>query len=98
LTVQSLKSYGEKWERSEALITITKRSPSENTTTTNGELGWSQVMQQRISGIHNSTSSITYTTELEFPVAVEVGSDIRVVVELVGGSTFKITGMMLCSR
>jgi hypothetical protein len=92
LTVQSLKSYGEAWEGSEALFTVTQRNP------TSDDKSWILVTAKSITGDHNSTSSISYSTEIQFPEEVRTGNDIRIEIKLVGGSTFKITAMMLCSR
>ncbi len=111
LTVQSLKSYGESWEGSEAFFTVTTSSSSPTTsaslskgidrTSGDGSTGddeWTNVAIGTVSGSHNSTSSTTYSTEVAFNETVQPGSNLRLEVRLVGGTTFKITGMMLCSR
>jgi hypothetical protein len=96
LTIHSLKSYGEAWEGSAANFIISKKIASVGGESTVGE-EWVQVDSQIVSGVHNSKSTISYSTEMVFP-QIEVGSDVKLEVTLVGGSKFKITGMMLCSR
>jgi hypothetical protein len=95
LTVHSLKSYGEAWEGSAANFIISKKVPKTGNQTIGGQ--WTQVSSQILSGVHNSESTISYSTEMKFP-PMEVGSDVKLEVNLVGGSKFKITGLMLCSR
>jgi lysophospholipase L1-like esterase len=97
LTVHSLKSYGAAWEASAAEFSIRKKLPASGNTTAAAHIGWIPVHTEIVAGVHNSTSSITYSTEMTFP-PVEVGSDMELDIKLVGGSKFKITGMMLCSR
>jgi hypothetical protein len=95
LTIHSLKSYGEAWEGSAANFIVSKKVPVTGNDTNAGQ--WTQVSSQVLSGIHNSQSTISYNTELMF-TPIEVGSDVKLEVKMVGGSKFKITGLMLCSR
>jgi hypothetical protein len=90
LTLQTMKSYGEKWENSEVEVEVLQ---SQNSTDK-----WTSVHNMNITGYHNSTASISYNTEMMFNETIQPGSDVRIKVTLIGGSTFKITGMMLCSR
>ena len=96
LTIHFLKSYGEKWEGSAAEFVIQKRSATADTNVTDNER-WTMVKKETVLGFHNSTSSISYTAAIHFP-PIPTGNDVQVAIKLVGGSTFKITGMMLCSR
>lgn len=89
LTLQSIKSYGEAWQGSQMEVEVLQRSNSTE---------WTTVDSINVTGIHNSTSSITYNTEMLFPETVEPGNDVRVKCTLTGGTSFKISGMMLCSR
>ena len=100
LTVHSIKSYGDKWKDSEVrvqayILGLDNSTDANVTTTNNTDIA---VVDSRIDGIHNSTSSITYTTKFDFPQTAPIGSTVRIVVTLVGGTTFKIMGMMLCNR
>jgi hypothetical protein len=98
LTLHTLKSYGEKWEGSALEVTISQRLPQSTGNATRGNANeFTTVKKQTIPGVHNSTSSITYSTEIKFP-PIPAGSDVTLTLQLVGGTTFKVTGMMLCSR
>ncbi|KAG7370599.1 hypothetical protein IV203_019169 [Nitzschia inconspicua] len=96
LTVHSIKSYGEAWEGSAANFIISKKARKADRNATTGK-DWIEVYNEVLSGVHNSKSTISYSTEMFFPL-IEVGSDMKLEVKLVGGSKFKVTGMMLCSR
>jgi hypothetical protein len=90
LTIQSLKSYGDKWEGSQVQVLADVQTAN--------SADWTRVLEEHIQGSHNSTSSIDYTAEFELGDSAVVGSNVRVQIILVGGTAFKITGMMLCSR
>jgi hypothetical protein len=94
LTIHSMKSYGEKWEGSRAHILVTVKPPPG----VSNQSDFQTVLDGYIDGVHNSTSSIIYTSKFNLEPAAEEGSDVVLNVKLVGGSTFKITGMMLCNR
>lgn len=49
-----------------------------------------------IDGFHNSETSVIVPHKFELPEMVKQGEFLKVVVELVSGSTFKITGMAFC--
>jgi hypothetical protein len=97
LTIHSIKSYGEAWEGSAANFIISKKVSSIIGNETNNGGQWTQVSSQVLSGVHSSESTISYSTEIMF-APIEVGSDVKLEVKLVGGSKFKITGLMFCSR
>lgn len=103
LTIQSLKSYGDAWQGSEALFTVTTSTTGSppsgiGTNGTTGGGDWGVVASEVVSGYQNSTASTSHSTEVTFERSIEPGSDVRLEVKLIGGSTFKITGMMLCTR
>jgi hypothetical protein len=89
LTIQYLRSYGEAWEGSEVLITVRRKRELTD---------WTTTATKQLFGIHNSETSITYESEIRFPDEIEIGSDAQVEIKLTGGTTFKIVGMMMCSR
>jgi len=70
---------------------------SENNTTREGDR-WTTISEQTLYGIHESKTSLTYDQEIRFPVAIDIGSDVQVTIQLVGGTSFKIMGMMICPR
>jgi hypothetical protein len=90
LTLHALKSYGETWEGSEAEFEFKV---------------WNDGVVEhetsfRVKGYHNSTTSIAYTDHLDLGTkSAEVGRTVTLsVTSLVGGTTFKIIALMLCSR
>jgi len=89
LTIQYLRSYGETWEGSQVLITVRRKKNLPD---------WTETTTTHLSGIHDEKTSITYDAEIHFPHEIEMGSDVQVEIQLTGGTTFKIIGMMLCSR
>jgi len=91
LNLITLKSYGEKWEGSKANFTIQARHASDKSP-------YEPILSFEIEGVHDSHSSISYTHVYNFPKSIPAGSNIRILVDLVGGSTFKITGMMVCNH
>jgi hypothetical protein len=89
LTLNSLKSYGEKWANSEAEfnITIWKNYTLEHETSF------------RVKGYHNQNTSIAYPYNLDLGVnSVKPGRTVTLDITLVGGTVFKIQSLMLCSR
>jgi len=99
LTFMVMKSYGAKWEGSRIRITAIRREASSG--------GYEKLVEaMEISGEHNKKTSETYAHEMVLAgakseegskMADEGGSgDLKVDVELIGGSTFKIMGMAFC--
>jgi hypothetical protein len=89
LTLNSLKSYGEKWANSEAEfnITIWKNYTLEHETSF------------RVKGYHNQNTSIAYSYNLDLGAhSAKPGRTVTLDITLVGGSVFKIQSLMLCSR
>jgi hypothetical protein len=97
LTLMIMRSYGEKWEGSKLKVEI-----------------WSTeklVASSEIVGFHNKKTSETYNIKTKIgdtlskeqsgtSVANEVaiGSDLKIAFTLVGGTTFKISGMAICDH
>jgi hypothetical protein len=89
LTLDSLKSYGEKWADSEAQFDIAIWSND----TVEHETSF------RVKGYHNQTTSISYSYHLDLGVhSAKPGQTVTIDITLVGGRTFKIIALMLCSR
>jgi len=90
VTVLSMKSYGEKWAESRALFSVYVQTP--------GDSEYIAVRSFEVEGFHEMQTSVLYTTEIDLGNKIAtVGSDLKVQVDLIGGSTFKIGGMMICN-
>mmetsp|Transcript_26117 Transcript_26117/g.75412 ORF Transcript_26117/g.75412 Transcript_26117/m.75412 type:complete len:126 (+) Transcript_26117:1655-2032(+) len=87
-----LKSYGDRWEKSQARFTVSVMKK--------GEEAYKEVYQFTLDGFHDATASITYSAKEDIgeTVVAKVGDSFRLQIELIGGTTFKIMGMMLCNR
>lgn len=82
--LMTMKSYGERWNDSRIIVTVIK--------------GEDEVIgEMEIEGFHQSETSVTYNHLIELN-NTNVGDNIKVSVKLIGGSTFKFTGMSFCSR
>jgi len=87
-----LKSYGDKWSNSQARFTASVMKKDEE--------AYKEVHQFTLDGFHDATASITYSAKEdvgEFAMA-KIGDSFRLHIELIGGNTFKIMGMMFCNR
>jgi hypothetical protein len=80
-----MKSYGEKWNNSEIVLSAS---------TLEGGTNWMEVRKESLFGFHRKKTSETYTHRME--VDVEAGIDFRVGIQLVGGTTFKVMGLAIC--
>ena len=49
-------------------------------------------------GYHDKKTSETYNIKMKLTREVKAGEDVRIQLELVGGSTFKISGMAVCDH
>jgi hypothetical protein len=89
LTLSSLKSYGDDWAKSEAEfnVTVWKEEAIEHATSF------------RIKGYHNQNTSISYPFRLDLGgQSAAPGRTLTLEISLLGGTTFKIISLMLCSR
>lgn len=87
VTVMYMKSYGDKWANSTARFTVDLVGTSSSETLTT----------QDLLGYHDSKTSISYTERIVLPQSISKGSTMNLRVDLIGGTTFKISGMMFCS-
>ena len=104
LTILSMKSYGNDWAKSELEIYATR-----STTTTEApaagapaehqhdQPGQSRQEPFRILGYHNSETSVIIPHKFDLGETIPKGAPLDLAFHLVGGKTFKITGMALCS-
>jgi hypothetical protein len=90
LTLDSLKSYGEKWANSEAQFNITI---ADNSSRVQHETSF------RIKGYHDRNASISSSYRLDLGAhSAQPGQTVTIDITLVGGTMFKIIALMLCSR
>ena len=90
VTLHTLKSYGEKWAGSKAHFGVSWTHPSGSHYNTSFE----------IEGFHNQNTSIAYPFILDLGPdhIADKGSTFDIQIDLIGGTTFKINAMMVCSR
>lgn len=88
VTVYFLRSYGDKWKDSNTRFTIR----------TSGAL---ELATRSIAGVHADNDykySLTLSETIVLSQPVPVGDDLTIAVDLVGGSHFKLMGLMLCTK
>jgi len=100
LTFFVMTSYGEKWEGSKIHVdSVVIKSGSEESEKTTSIPSASM----DIAGYHEKNTSETFAHKLQLGSGTDgewakVGDNLRVQVKLVGGSTFKIMGMLFCDH
>ena len=82
-----MKSYGAKWQNSELQVR-TWRLQSE---------GPNVVDERRLLGFHGKNTSEMYTEAIELSEPIPAGAGLKVGVKLVGGTTFKLMGLAVCT-
>ncbi|KAL7466029.1 hypothetical protein ACHAXS_006361 [Conticribra weissflogii] len=88
VTVFYLRSYGEKWADSNARFTVSKIDGNNN----------DEVLSTcEIAGVSEDQHSLTLSQELQLSHTVHKGNSLRMKVDLIGGNTFKIMGLMICT-
>lgn len=86
-----MTSYGKNWEGSKIRVD-TFVIPKDN-------VGMKKdVGSMDISGYHDKETSETFVYKLKLGEKAEIGDGLLVEVQLIGGVTFKITGMAMCSK
>lgn len=89
INLQRIKSYGDKWAGSKAELTLLVEYPDKAAYTT----------QFDVEGYHEAKNSISYPFEYDLKDnKATVGSNVTLSIDLVGGTTFKILGIMLCNK
>ena len=89
IKVQSMKSYGEQWAESETQFNATVEN--------DGNVEYQTSFS--VLGYHNSNTSIGYATDIDLGEhAAHVNRTLKLRMTLVGGTTFKIMGLLICSR
>ena len=87
VTLFFMKSYGAKWQNSELQVR-TRRLQSE---------GPNVVDERRLLGFHGKNTSEMYTEAIELSEPIPAGAGLKVGVKLVGGTTFKLMGLAVCT-
>jgi hypothetical protein len=90
VTIFFMKSYGTKWQNSELEIKIWSVPSTDQQ---------DQILleQRNMSGTHNKETSEMYTEEIVLSKPVDAGEKMQLEFKLVGGETFKIMGLAVCS-
>lgn len=91
VTWMIMRSYGEKWEGSKLKVEVWS--------------GATKLASDEIAGFHDKKTSETYNIKMRLDTATgngvegaTVGSDLKITFELIGGTTFKISGMAICDH
>ncbi|KAG7372004.1 hypothetical protein IV203_018147 [Nitzschia inconspicua] len=89
ITFFFMKSYGPKWKDSQLQVNVWH----------SGAAGRTLLQGRQLIGVHNKTTSEMYTEEIRLkePQHVAAGEKLQLEATLVGGSTFKIMGLAVCS-
>jgi hypothetical protein len=88
ITFFFMKSYGDKWQDSQLEAKIWRPSQSNDR----------RLLDERhLLGTHNKQTSEMYTEEIILKEPVDAGETVQLEATLVGGTTFKIMGLAVCS-
>jgi lysophospholipase L1-like esterase len=83
-----MKSYGEKWEGSRLEVRLKSQEQSNV---------WKDIQVREMVGFHGKNTSEMYTEAFKLSQPIPVGSSLRLGAKLVGGTTFKLLGLAVCS-
>ena len=90
ITLITMKSYGDKWEGSLARFDVSVSGSD--------KIAGVVRTSMDVAGVHNSTASISHTSVMRLDKGgARKGDDLMLEIELLGGTEFKIQGMMMCS-
>lgn len=90
ITLFFMKSYGTKWKNSELEVRILSSSSTDQQ---DGML----LEKRNLLGTHAKNTSEMYTEEIVLGKPVDAGEKILLEAKLVGGTTFKLMGLAVCS-
>mmetsp|Transcript_22811 Transcript_22811/g.33807 ORF Transcript_22811/g.33807 Transcript_22811/m.33807 type:complete len:614 (+) Transcript_22811:97-1938(+) len=92
INIVSMKSYDAKWRGSKVEMQVFVQKRGESTEDSVGTIS--------IEGFHEKKTSESYPNRFVLPSeqSIQRGDNLRIEFNLVGGSTFKITGMMICDH
>lgn len=89
ITIFYMKSYGRKWENSELQAKVSSFPTRSSDPIILGD--------RNMQGTHNKQTSEMYTEEIVLNQPVDPDQKLQLEVKLVGGGTFKIMGLAVCS-
>jgi hypothetical protein len=90
ITVFYMKSYGERWAGSKVRAQVSRHDRMDG--------GWEKLKMREFVGYHDKHTSETYTELLDLSYdPIEPGNGLRLQITLIGGNTFKIMGLAICS-
>lgn len=89
ITFFTLKSYGSNWENSRLRVETSGRMRAQSP--------WEDLAEHFFAGIHSKNTSEMYTEEIALPYPIPAGGSLRLRYTLVGGTTFKIMGLAVCT-
>jgi hypothetical protein len=87
VTIFYMRSFGVKWEGSLAKVHVMSNVGKE----------WRELATKEMSGFHEKGNSQTYAHTIPLIQAVAAGASLRIRIAMVGGSTFKVMGLAVCS-
>jgi hypothetical protein len=91
VTIIYMKSYGEKWKDSAATVEVRIVRQS-------GDTEEEAVEPVTLVGTHNSNTSVNYWEAIQLGKGALVGDNVHVTFQMVGGTTFRINGLLFCSN
>eukprot|EP00578_Thalassiosira_sp_NH16_P012189 CAMPEP_0181115994 /NCGR_PEP_ID=MMETSP1071-20121207/21718_1 /TAXON_ID=35127 /ORGANISM="Thalassiosira sp., Strain NH16" /LENGTH=655 /DNA_ID=CAMNT_0023200217 /DNA_START=129 /DNA_END=2096 /DNA_ORIENTATION=+ len=92
VTLFYLRSYGEKWKDSLVKFNVSRKSDSDS------DNGSDDVLSEvNIAGVSDDEHSLTLSQEITLSETIRKGETMKIKVELIGGTTFKIMGLMICN-
>jgi hypothetical protein len=95
MTIISMKSYGPKWMDSLLQIRVYDLGDTrKNGRVFNGTIVPRLLNTWNVSGYHSTETSVFVAHK--FPLEVRMGHSLQLQLDLIGGSTFKIKGMLFC--
>jgi hypothetical protein len=89
VTMFYMKSYGAKWEKSELRLSVRQAGKEEELLLLLADMS--------LFGFHAKNTSEMYTEEIKLSKPVSANERFHVKATLVGGSTFKVMGLAVCS-
>jgi hypothetical protein len=90
ITIFFMKSYGDKWQNSELKATVWSHPSA-------GQQDQILLDERNLFGTHDKNTSEMYTEEIILSKPVDAGEKIQLEAKLVGGETFKLMGIAVCS-
>ena len=91
ISILYMKSYGERWKDSTLRVSTLVQ-------TTNSTKLWRDIAPRRIEGKpFQEYASESYSLEKKLDANIHIGDNLRIELELVNGTTFKIMGLTICS-